>query len=118
MAGEGGAARPSGEEKKEEEKKREKTPEEEADEYMKNVDMDKMKGVADSMVDVTFNITLFDIESTLRKSIKKIFHDKGVVKDEKRLRAQGLLMMGKVFLKHGETDVGKGLRAMKEQISG
>lgn len=73
-----------------------------------------MKGVADSMIDVTFNITLFDIESTLRKSIKKIFHDKGVPQSEKRLRAQGLLMMGKVFQKYGENDVGKGLRVMKE----
>ena len=39
-----------------------------------------MKGVADSMIDVAFNITLFDIEKTLRKSIKKIFNDQSVTK--------------------------------------
>ena len=46
-------------------------------------DMDKMKGMADSMVDVAFNITLFDIEKTLRKAIKKIFLCKSINKKEK-----------------------------------
>ena len=58
-----------------EEEKKEMTEEEEnkkqEEAFLK--DMEKMKGVADSMVDVAFNITLFDIEKTLRKSIKKIF---------------------------------------------
>ena len=53
------------EESKEEEKKQQDKPSEE-DENKKQEeaflkDMEKMKGVADSMVDVAFNITLFDI---------------------------------------------------------
>ena len=75
-----------------------------------------MKGVADSMIDVAFNITLFDIEKTLRKSIKKIFNDQSVTKQEKHVRAMGLLMIGKIFIKYGESDTKKGLKMMKDQI--
>ena len=81
-------------------------------------DMEKMKGVADSMIDVAFNITLFDIEKTLRKSIKKIFQDQSIDKKGKQMRAQGLLMIGKIFMKYGESDTKKGLKLMKEQLSG
>jgi hypothetical protein len=50
-------------------------------------DMDKMKGMADSFIDVAFNMTLFDIEKTLRKAIKKIFTCKSINQKEKKVRA-------------------------------
>ena len=34
------------------------------------------------------------------------------------MRASGLLMIGKIFEKYGESDTKKGLKIMKEQLSG
>ena len=72
-----------------------------------------MKVMADSMVDIAFFATVMDIEKTLRSAIKKLFRDKGVSKQTREERARGLLMMGKIFMKHGETDTQKGLVVMK-----
>jgi hypothetical protein len=63
-----------------------------------------MKMMADSMIDIAFFATVMDIETTLRAAIKKLFRDKGVKKGDIEERARGLLMMGKIFMKYGETD--------------
>ena len=67
-------------------------------------EVEKMKMMADSMVDIAFFATVMDIEKTLRAAVKKLFRDKGVSKKDREQRARGLLMMGKIFMKHGETD--------------
>jgi len=64
-----------------------------------------MKMMADSMIDIAFFATVMDIEKTLRAAIKKLFRDKGVNKEAREERARGLLMMGKIFMKNGETDI-------------
>ena len=40
-----------------------------------------MKAMSESMIDVAWNITVLDIETTLRIAVSKIFRDKSV--DEK-----------------------------------
>ena len=72
-----------------------------------------MKMMADSMIDIAFYMTVQDIEKTLRNAIKKLFRDKAVDKKAYKERARGLLMMGKIFMEHGETDTQKGLALMK-----
>ena len=77
-----------------------------------------MKKMADSMIDIAFYMTVLDVEKTLRSAIKKLFRDKGVDKRARQERARGLSMMGKIFMKHGETDTQKGLAIMKQQLQG
>ena len=53
-------------------------PEEEKKEEMKDMDENDIKNVAESGIDVMWNITVFDVEKTLRAAIDKIFRDKSV----------------------------------------
>lgn len=46
-----------------------------------------MKKMSESMIDVAWNMTVYDIESTLRLSIKRLFRDKDASKDEKKTKA-------------------------------
>ena len=46
-------------------------------------EVEKMKMMADSMIDIAFFATVMDIEKTLRSSIKKLFRDKGVSKQDR-----------------------------------
>jgi len=57
-------------------------------------EIEKMKLMADSMMDVAFYMTVLDIEKTLRKAVKRLFRDKGVDKKSRKQRARGLLMIG------------------------
>ena len=57
-------------------------------------EIEKMKLMADSMMDVAFYMTVLDIEKTLRKAVKRLFRDKGVDKKARKQRARGLLMIG------------------------
>lgn len=83
---------------------------------MQAKEVEKMKMMADSMMNIAFYATVMDIEKTLRSSIKKLFKDKGVDSKERKQRAKALLMMGKIFMKHGETDTKKGIQIMKDQL--
>ena len=60
--------------------------------------------MADSMIDIAFHMTVMDVETTLRSAIKKLFKDKAIDKAARQDRARGLLMMGKIYVSHGETD--------------
>ena len=91
---------------------------EKKDEEAQAREIEKMKLMADSMMDVAFYMTVLDIEKTLRAAVKRLFRDKGVDKKSRKQRARGLLMIGQVYLKHGETNLKKGLKIMKEQLSG
>ena len=79
-------------------------------------EIEKMKLMADSMMDVAFYMTVLDIEKTLRSAVKRLFRDKGVEKKARKQRARGLLMIGQIYVKHGETNLKKGLKIMKAQL--
>ena len=81
-------------------------------------DIEKMMKMSESMIDVAWNMTVYDIEGTLRSSIKRLFRDKGATKEDKKTKAQGLLMMGKIFKKYGVASTKEGLKDLKEKLSG
>lgn len=43
--------------------------------------------MSETMIDVAWNMTVYDIEGTLRDSIKRLFRDKGASKAEKKTKA-------------------------------
>ena len=45
---------------------------------MKDMDENDMKNLSESGIDVMWNITIFDVERTLRAAIDKILRDKSV----------------------------------------
>lgn len=77
----------SEEEKKQEEEKKEPNAQ----------DLEHMAAMGENMVDVAWNMTVIDIEQTLRASIIKMFRDKGVDKGVKAKRALGLIKLGQIF---------------------
>ena len=76
--------------------------------------MMKMSG---NMIDIAWNMTVLDINKTLRNSLDKVLKDKAVSKKERKLRAQGLLKLGNIFLLHGNKN-NEGLAELKQQVSG
>jgi hypothetical protein len=56
-----------------------------------------MKKISESVLDVAWSMTVYDIQNTLRASIDKIFKDRSVDKYTRKLRAKGLLRLGKIF---------------------
>ena len=81
------------------------------------MDENDIKNLSGAGIDVMWNITVFDVEKTLRNAIDKLFRDKSVEQQVRRIRAQGLLKLGRLFEKYGDS-TGKGLAEMKQQISG
>ena len=61
-----------------------------------------MKAMSENMIDVAWSITVYDIESTLRAAIDRVFRDKAVDKKGKEKRAKALLALGKIYKKYGE----------------
>lgn len=98
---------------KEEEKKEEDQNPDEPTAQQKE-DMMAMSG---NMIDVAWNITVLDIESTLRTAISKIFRDRSVDEKGKKQRAKALLKLSKIYEQYGE-ESDKGLEEMKEMIKG
>jgi hypothetical protein len=80
----------------EEEKKQEKATEND------RPNIEHMKKISESVLDVAWSMTVYDIENTLRTSIDKLFRDKSVDKYVRKLRAKGLLKLGKIFESYGE----------------
>ena len=74
----------------------------------------KMTG---QVIDVAWSITVLDINKTLRRAVDKLFRDKAVSDQVRKIRAQGMYRMGKTFEKFGENS-DKGLEELKKQISG
>ena len=74
----------------------ESSPEEQEkkDQEAQAKEIEKMKLMADSMMDVAFYMTVLDIEKTLRSAVKRLFRDKGVDKKARKQRARGLQMIG------------------------
>lgn len=60
-----------------------------------------MKAMSENMIDVAWNITVLDIESTLRASIGRIFRDKSVDEKGRRMRAKGLFSLSKIYKEFG-----------------
>ncbi|KAI8612476.1 X-domain of DnaJ-containing-domain-containing protein [Chytriomyces sp. MP71] len=73
-----------------------------------------------TLVETMWNITVLDVESTLRKVCFKVLKDSSVSSDERTKRAEGMLMMGQVFSKKaipfsaGLTEV---TQMMKQQVA-
>lgn len=75
-------------------------------------EMENMKTMSENMIDVAWSITVYDIESTLRAAIDRVLRDKAVDNKGKEKRAKGLLLLGKIYEKHGENS-NKGIQEMK-----
>jgi hypothetical protein len=67
------------------------------------------------MIDVAWNITVLDIENTLRAAISKIFRDKSVDDKGRKQRAKGLLTLAKIFKGYG-SDSNEGIDDIKEMV--
>lgn len=65
--------------------------------------MEHMAAMGENMVDVAWNMTVLDIEQTLRTSINKMFRDKGTDSGIKAKRALGLIKLAEIFEKYGDT---------------
>ena len=76
-----------------------------------------MKAMSENMIDVAWNITVLDIESTLRASISKIFRDKAVDEKGKKMRAKGLSALSKIYKAYG-SDSQEGVDDIKEMVKG
>jgi len=74
--------------------------------------------MSESMIDVAWNMTVYDIDSTLRASIKRLFRDRMASKEDKKTKAQGLLLMGNIFKKYGVSSTEEGLKDLKAKIGG
>lgn len=68
-----------------------------------------------SIIDTLWHISVVDIESTLRKSCKKLFKDSGVSPEQRDARAEGLIFIAKVFREKSQTSA-FGLSALKEDL--
>lgn len=76
-----------------------------------------MKAMSENMIDVAWNMTVLDIESTLRAAIGRIFRDRSVDEKGRKMRAKGLLSLSKIYKAHG-TDSDQGVNDIKEMIKG
>ena len=94
----------------------EKVPQEGEEPEANPKDMEKMKMMSENMIDVAWSITVYDIESTLRAAIDKLFRDRSVDENIKKKRAKGLLKLGKIYEKYGEKSE-KGIQEMKKTIA-
>jgi hypothetical protein len=93
----------------------EESKEERKDE-MKPGEMENMKAMSENMIDVAWSITVYDIETTLRAAIDKLFKDKAVDKKGKERRARGLKTLGNIYKKYGENS-DNGIKEMKKTIA-
>lgn len=69
-----------------------------------------------AMLEVLYSTSVIDIESTLRKAIWKVLHDRGagVSPQQRAARARALAVVGRVFAKHGASkEAGLGEFKMK-----
>ncbi|GBG28648.1 DnaJ family protein [Hondaea fermentalgiana] len=86
------------------------------------VQTDDEEGMAESfmgMIETLWNMSVLDIESTLRKACRKIFKDASVKLEVRILRARGLEIMGRIFQASGisaEEGLGAFQAQMKEQM--
>lgn len=51
------------------------------------MDENDIKNLSGAGIDVMWNITVFDVEKTLRNAIDKLFRDKSVEQQVRRIRA-------------------------------
>lgn len=76
---------------------------------------DKASAGMSSMIDTLWHISVVDIESTLRKSIRKLFKDSGVSPALREARGEGLLILSQVF-KESSLTAEAGLKSLKERF--
>ena len=56
------------------------------------------------MLESMWRVSLLDIEATLRHACNKVLSDQSTGKDVRRLRARGLVVLGRVFQSYGSAD--------------
>ena len=76
-----------------------------------------MKAISENMIDVAWNITVLDIETTLRAAIGRIFRDRSVDEKGRKMRAKGLASLSKIYKAYG-SDSQQGVDDFKEMIKG
>ena len=91
--------------------KSEKKSEEELAESMENIAMENMS----TIIEVLWNISVVDIESTLRKVCIKVLKDGSASPDARAARAKGLLALGELLLERSVKSQ-KGLDAFADKL--
>lgn len=84
----------------------------------KNTDVESDSGEVESfmgMLETLWNISVLDVEGTLRKVCRKLFKDASVTREVHVSRARGLEMMGRIFQAKG-LSAEEGLGAFSEHI--
>ena len=51
----------------------------------------------DSFVETAWNLTVYDIEETLRKACLKVVKDRSVSKIQRKARAEKMVKLGQIF---------------------
>ncbi|KAJ3119264.1 hypothetical protein HK100_000394 [Physocladia obscura] len=69
----------------------------EADSAAAAIGMKQIEENLGTIVETMWNITVLDVESTLRKVCFKVLKDSSVSREERNARAEGLLIMGQIF---------------------
>jgi hypothetical protein len=69
-----------------------------------------------NMMETLWNITVVDVEYTIQTVCGKVLKDSSITKDERIKRAEGLLIMGEIFLAHANT-AENGLKEIGAQFS-
>lgn len=70
---------------------------------------------ATKMVEAMWHGTVIEIDGLLRQVCKKVTHDTAVEKDVRKLRAQGLIIVGEAFLAYG-VKIDSGLQELVEKL--
>ena len=69
----------------------------------------------ENMMETLWNITVVDVESTLRQVCFKVLNDTSIAKPDRIKRAHALLMVGEIFTSFGNTQE-DGLKELSKQF--
>ena len=87
----------------------------ETQQQMEELERAQSREIFGSMIETFFNMSIIDIENTLRKVCRKVTKDASVSPDDRLKRARGMEIIGKIYQKYGAPP-DKGLASLKSKI--
>ena len=69
--------------------------------------------IYDNLVDISWHITISDIEYTVSNSCKRILDDTSVTLEEIEKRSDGLIILGEILLNNSISDINECLNILK-----
>lgn len=87
----------------------------EQQERIEELERSQSKAMFGSMIETFFNMSIIDIENTLRKVCRKVTKDASVSPEDRLKRARGMEIIGKIYQKYGAPP-DQGLASLKSKI--